>query len=407
MRLGIIGKGLVAVTAAATLSSIYAETTLEEVTVIARKRAENVQEVPIAVTPFTAQEIQDAGIRRPADFIDLIPNVTIVDTANVGDTQVSIRGIVSTRDSESTFAYVVDGVLITNPNAFNGELIDIEQIEVLKGPQGALYGRNAVAGAILVNTKTPSNDFEVLAKAGVGNNSSYNASALISGPMIEDTLAASQTAYNNRTDGFYTNEFTGADDAVDYLEDTGVRGRMIWQVNDDMTVDFRAGTKRVEGGAINFNAVFAIPLFADFLQSPAFFKDVNTHEFVFGFNVPGENEQKTNEFSIKADWSMNAFDVMAIAYGQVSAADDARQVARIATDALVLRNASPEEAAELAYSRAQARGIEVSPEAITVEGDGSVTVVIDRDIQTLVAYRIGPIEDYSRVTETYTSPATN
>jgi hypothetical protein len=60
-------------------------------------------------------------------------NVTIVNTANVGDTQVSIRGIVSTRDAESTFACVVDGVLITNPNAFNGELIDIAQIEVLKG----------------------------------------------------------------------------------------------------------------------------------------------------------------------------------------------------------------------------------------------------------------------------------
>jgi iron complex outermembrane receptor protein len=147
MRIGAIGKGVVAVTAAATLSGAYADTTLEEVTVIARKRAENVQEVPIAVTPFTAQEIRDAGIERPADFVDLIPNVTIVDTANVGDTQVSIRGIVSTRDAESTFAYVVDGVLITNPNAFNGELIDIEQIEVLKGPQGALYGRNAVSGS--------------------------------------------------------------------------------------------------------------------------------------------------------------------------------------------------------------------------------------------------------------------
>jgi iron complex outermembrane receptor protein len=313
MRLGIMGKGLVAVTAAATLSSVYAETTLEEVTVIARKRAENVQEVPIAVTPFTAQEIQDAGIRRPADFIDLIPNVTIVDTANVGDTQVSIRGIVSTRDAESTFAYVVDGVLITNPNAFNGELIDIEQIEVVKGPQGALYGRNAVAGAILVNTKMPSNDFEVMAKAGVGNNSSYNASALISGPMIEDKLAASLTAYSNQTDGFYDNQFTGADDAVDYLEDTGVRGRMIWQASDDFTLDLRAGTKRAEGGAINFNAVFAIPAFVDFLGSPTFWADVNEHDFTFAFNVPGENEQKTNELSLKADWAFDAFDLTAIA----------------------------------------------------------------------------------------------
>ena len=85
-----------------------------------------------------------------------MPNVTMVDSANVGDTQVSIRGIVSTRDAESTFAYVVDGVLVTNPNGFNEELLDVSQIEVLKGPSGgALYGRNAVAGAILVSYQSP------------------------------------------------------------------------------------------------------------------------------------------------------------------------------------------------------------------------------------------------------------
>ena len=78
----------------------------------------------------------------------------------MGDTQVSIRGIVSTRDAESTFAYVVDGVLSTNPNSFNEELFDVEQIEVLKGPQGALYGRNAVSGAILVTTKKPGDETE-------------------------------------------------------------------------------------------------------------------------------------------------------------------------------------------------------------------------------------------------------
>ena len=128
---------------------------IEEVVVTARKRSENLQEVPIAISAIDAATIDRAGIERAGDYISLIPNVTLVDTANVGDTQVSIRGIVSTRDAESTFAYVVDGVLSTNPNSFNEELFDVEQIEVLKGPQGALYGRNAVSGAILVTTKKP------------------------------------------------------------------------------------------------------------------------------------------------------------------------------------------------------------------------------------------------------------
>jgi len=292
--------------------SAFAQATLEEIVVTARKRAENVQEVPMAISAFTAQDIKDAGIQRPVDYIDLIPNVTLVDTANVGDTQVSIRGIVSTRDAESTFAYVVDGVLITNPNAFNGELIDIDQIEVLKGPQGALYGRNAVAGAILVTTKVPGDEFSFKAQGGIGNNNTYNASALISGPLVQNKLAGSLTAYYHNTDGFYSNAFSGKDDVVDYREDKGVRGRMIWQVTDDFKMDFRGSATKVNGGAINFNAAFAIPFFAAAF-GPTFYADVNDHNFIFAFNVPGENEQKTDAFSVKADWSLQPFDVTAIA----------------------------------------------------------------------------------------------
>ena len=144
--------------------------TIEEVVVTARKRTENLQDVPIAISAISETTIERAGIERASDYIGLIPNVTIVDAANVGDTQVSIRGVVSTRDAESTFAYIVDGVLSTNPNSFNEELFDVQQIEVLKGPQGALYGRNAVAGAILVTTKAPTNEFEAKIGGGVSNN---------------------------------------------------------------------------------------------------------------------------------------------------------------------------------------------------------------------------------------------
>jgi len=285
---------------------------IEEVVVTARKRAENLQEVPIAISAIDATTIERAGIERAGDYISLIPNVTLVDTANVGDTQVSIRGIVSTRDAESTFAYVVDGVLSTNPNSFNEELFDVEQIEVLKGPQGALYGRNAVSGAILVTTKKPGDEVEMEVAAGVGNEGAMKARAMISGP-VADGVAGRIAVSTREFDGFYSNSFTGSDSSVDYLEDTSVRGRLIINASDDLEFDIRAGHTDVSGGAINFNAAFAIPAFEAAFGSPAFFADPNDLDFNFTFNVPGENEQTTTDFSIKADYAMDGMDLIASA----------------------------------------------------------------------------------------------
>lgn len=291
---------------------------IEEVVVTARKRAENLQEVPIAITAIDEQTLERAGVERAGDYIGLIPNVTLVDTANVGDTQVSIRGIVSTRDAESTFAYVVDGVLSTNPNSFNEELFDVEQIEVLKGPQGALYGRNAVAGAILVTTRQPSNEFEAKVSGGVGNENATKVGASVSGPLIEDTLFARLAFSSRRDDGSYSNSLTGRDGVVDFIEDDSLRGRMVWNVNEDLTLDFRAGYSEVKGGAINFNAVFAIPQFEAAFGSPQFFADPNDLDFNFTFNVPGENEQETKDFAIKADWDLGLADLVAsVAYSDL------------------------------------------------------------------------------------------
>jgi len=288
------------------------EGAIEEVVVKARKRDESLEDVPIAITAFTEETIRRAGIERPADFISLMPNVTIVDTANVGDTQVSIRGIVSTRDAESTFAYVVDGVLSTNPNSFNEELVDVQQIEVLKGPQGALYGRNAVAGAILVTTREPSDEFEARVRVGAGNIGQQKASFRVSGAM-SDSFRGTLTGAYREQDGFYENVFVGRDDVVDYLEDTTIRARGIWEPSDTFSMDFRAGASQVDGGAINFNAAFAIPAFEANFGSPTFFADVNDVGFIYAFNVPGENEQDTFDASIKADWLWGDVDVTALA----------------------------------------------------------------------------------------------
>jgi len=288
-----------------TLATLFTPTAsigaaIEEIVVTARRQSESLSDVPISVTAFTAEQIEDAGIRRPEDFIALTPNVVIADTANVGDTQVTIRGITSTRDAESNFALVVDGVLSTNPNSFNREMLDVAQIEVLKGPQGALYGRNASSGAILITTNKPTDEFEASVTGGVGNNDSYRLQGVISGPFSE--RISGRLAFNRyETDGFNRNIFSGKDN-VDYFEDSTVRGRLMF--DQDATVwDLRGGYSKVEGGTINFNATFALPAFTSF-GTPGdelFFADVNEHNFQYMFNVPPNNEQENLNFSLKVD----------------------------------------------------------------------------------------------------------
>ena len=283
---------------------------LEEIVVTARKRSESLQDVPIAITAFTENTIAQAGIERPSDFISLMPNVTIVDTANVGDTQVSIRGIVSTRDAESTFAYVVDGVLNTNPNSFNEELVDIQQIEVLKGPQGALYGRNAVSGAILVTTVKPGDEFEAKLKASAGSQGLAKFAGSVSGPLSE-TLKGSLTYSHREQDGHFENTFTGSDSSVDFFEDDTARARLIWEPSDELSLDFKLGYSEVSAGAINFNAAFAIPAFVSVFGSESFNSDVNDLDFVYTNNVPNGNDQETLDVSLKLDYAASFADVSA------------------------------------------------------------------------------------------------
>src|SRR6478752_651713 len=143
-----------------------AQQELEEIVVTARLRTENYATTPAAIKAFTASEIQAAGIDRVHDFVQLTPNMTVVQTQNPGNTFITIRGISQARNSDMPVAVVVDGVLMTNPAEFNQELNDIQQIEVLKGPQGALYGRNAIGGAINIVTKPATDKFEAKIRAG-------------------------------------------------------------------------------------------------------------------------------------------------------------------------------------------------------------------------------------------------
>ncbi|MGA0027291.1 MAG: TonB-dependent receptor plug domain-containing protein, partial [Steroidobacteraceae bacterium] len=192
--------GLLALSITSVLASAQAvaQTQLEEIVVTARQRAENIEDVPVTMQAFTATEIKAAGIERPQDFIALTSGVAQVQTAEAGDMQVTIRGINTGRDAETNFALVIDGVLQTNPNALNQELNNVSQIEILKGPQGALYGRNAVAGAMIITTRQPGDTMEAELNAGFGTWGTYKGSVYVGAP-VGDGMRGSLSAYYRNT----------------------------------------------------------------------------------------------------------------------------------------------------------------------------------------------------------------
>ncbi|MEE4216268.1 MAG: Plug domain-containing protein, partial [Xanthomonadales bacterium] len=161
---------------------------VEEIVVTARRREESLQDVPGTVTALSQQTLESAGVERAEDFLRLTPGVSLVDAAEVGDTQVNIRGINGARDAENSFAFILDGVLYTNPAAFNREYTDLQQIEVFKGPQGAIYGRNAAAGAIIVTTEKPTNETSANALISLAQDDTYLFKGGIGGALIQDEL---------------------------------------------------------------------------------------------------------------------------------------------------------------------------------------------------------------------------
>lgn len=217
---------------------------VETVTVTARERKEDIQNVPAQVTAFTAQQIEDKGIQTPADFLDAVPNVTFIPTQNAGTSFIVIRGISQARNSQPSAAIVVDGVPMTQPAEFNQELLDIRQIEVLKGPQGALYGRNAIGGAILITTKLPTYTWESQFTAGYESGPGFRLQGMVSGPLTNTLRMRAAVAYFN-TDGHLINTDTvdkSARHMADPVKDFSARLRFLYTPTDNFTADLRLST---------------------------------------------------------------------------------------------------------------------------------------------------------------------
>ena len=273
---------------------------LEEVVVTARKRAESFEDVPVSVDAFTNADIQAAGIDKPSDFISLTPNVTLVQTQNEGNSFVNIRGISQARNSDMSVAVLVDGVLMTNPAQFNQELFDTTQIEVLRGPQGALYGRNAIGGAIVIHTKEPTDQYEGKVRVGYDSGPGYRVQGALSGPIPgSDTLKFHAAVSYKDTDGYLKNTYLNQ--KADPYRDISGRVKLLWEPTDNFKADLRFFASKVKTHALYFNIA----------------ANANDVSLPIQVNNPGTNDRDLYSGSLKLDYdtdygtltSISAYDV--------------------------------------------------------------------------------------------------
>jgi len=183
--------------------------TVDEVMVTSQRRSQSLSDVPIAVTAFTAEAIEELNLTTSTDLQFAAPGLTI--TYNSAFPLLYIRGVgtdIQSPGVESSVAVYIDGVYQAQTANILKNLNNVERVEVLRGPQGTLYGRNATGGAINIVTKAPSDTWQGVVEAGLGDNGLFETSAFISGPISDKARLAVSGQYFNK-DGYNLNAFNG------------------------------------------------------------------------------------------------------------------------------------------------------------------------------------------------------
>lgn len=230
-------------------------TTLEEVIVTAQRREESLQDTPIAVTAFTADKLADLGVYDVSEIGSYAPNVSIQkQPSSNGNMGIFIRGIGIGETSllaDPKVGFYLDGVFLGKSVGAVFDIVDLERIEVLRGPQGTLFGRNTTGGAMNVTTVKPSGEFHVKAEASMGRFGSSRFGATVDLPAF-GPVAAKVSAVKTDTDGWADNDFPGSESDLASEDNKAYRIALTWQAADSLTIDYSYDKTDNEGAPAPF-----------------------------------------------------------------------------------------------------------------------------------------------------------
>jgi iron complex outermembrane receptor protein len=267
------------------------ESKVEVIMVTARKRNEKLQEVPEAVTVITESMIEDTGLTDLSGISAQMPNMTMNYSFRQSIIKINARGFSTPQYGDAPVAYVVDGFAVTDLDFINQGVFDVKDIQVLRGPQGSLYGRGALQGAVLINTKQPGNDAAGFAQVTYKSGNDLHLSGAFSGPVIEDKLFFRVGGYVQERDGEIENALG---DDLDGTSDYAIRGMLRWWPTEDLDVTLSA---RVSDGEFG-TAQVTVTDYDDYDNADAAAYTGVTQDYV------GHNERKISEYNLKVEWDL-------------------------------------------------------------------------------------------------------
>ena len=280
---------------------------MEEMVVTARKRAENLQQVPVAVSAFNEAALQKSFAQDFRDLAGVAPNV-VLDSGGVftNATFFSIRGI-SFQDVESSFdpavGVIVDGVFIGRNIGSLIDFFDLESIEILRGPQGTLFGKNTIGGSLNVRTKRPTGEFGITGQGTFGNKGRIDGRASIEGPIVKDVLAAKVSVLSQNFDNFYVNLVDGSDAREEDV--LSVRTSLRLTPNDALTVDLIGDYTRDRSGSFGLVPVHepVSGIGAAILGAGGSLADIDRFDPAIGFEnfYNSENINDVDSYGVVAD----------------------------------------------------------------------------------------------------------
>ncbi len=246
---------------------------LEEVVVTARRRAENLQETPISVSALGADYLDDMGVTAIQDVEALTPSLQFSQT-NYKAPAIFIRGIGQRSGNpvlDPGVGMYLNGVYIPRSDAQLLDTVDVANIQVLRGPQGTLFGKNNIGGAILVDSKTPHTDsWEFASKFSAGSHGLTSARLDGNVPLIADVLGLRWSANVKRSDGYIDND--NADNALFDEDRMAVSGRAIWHVSDTVALDVFGLLSRIDERGSPYNCLFQN---SDAILTQGFYRGAN------------------------------------------------------------------------------------------------------------------------------------